>query len=430
MKFYHYLTEKVSRKEIDDALKNQNVMVGAEFEFLLDDSIVNQIERDKEDNYQPSIDYDNEMDDYNYKKREWEDDLEDYRTKIRNKYSEEYLNNDEELENLIDKLLIEWQDENPEPDEPAMPFDYVSSWNRANTHIEYSDIEEYIKSFMVRHKKLRNYTTDDGWDFTEDSSLGNNGIELISPPMPINQFLTACEDIFNMINDIGYTDNDCGLHIGVSLKSGMDDVDPVKLMLFTDEEYIYKYFDSRKDNYYVKSVKKIIREKIIDIKKLDKLKNVPINTVKDLVQSKNIQISDISDHYNGVNTSHLEEENQYIEFRYMGGRGYNEKFEIVKKVIGTYIYNLKLARDRNFKKNEYISKCNRILLKIETVTLMIELDRLEDMLTRQSGLMITEIEGKIKKIKKLLINYPKITKMEFKTYANLLGDHIKYNETI
>lgn len=105
---------------------------------------------------------------------------------------------------------------------------------------------------------------------------------------------------------------------------------------------------------------------------------VQIDRVKRMLKTTDIKLSNFTgEHYHGVNVTHLEDDNKYIEFRYVGGADYQNKLPEIKKIIAHYIYALKLSRDPEFKKKEYILKCARILAKIETWVTMKSLEVLE-----------------------------------------------------
>jgi hypothetical protein len=129
--------------------------------------------------------------------------------------------------------------------------------------------------------------------------------------------------IIKFIQKYGYTNEKSSIHYNVSFggdDKNLNDLNILKLILKTDEEEIYRYYPSRKDNVYAKTIKKIIPYKEYDFF------NVQIETVKN-----NLRLP--SDKYYGINFMHINsnKEDQRLEFRYIGGKDY-------EKNIGQLIY--------------------------------------------------------------------------------------------
>lgn len=366
-RFTGYINEKVSKQEIDEMLASKDINIGAEFEFKVNNRAMKPIEDEYRDLYIASEEYEDEHSaweniDYDWRQEEAEE---------RKKAQET-----DDPEEYMDR----WYDENEQPVEPEPPIDYVSRYDRDRDYVTYEDVEKYVRYYMSTHSKLKKYENDNNWEFKEDTSLEDYGIEIATTPMELGDFLEACDSMFAMINDIGYTDKECGFHIGISLKKGMDEVDPVKVALFVDEGYIWKMFSSRKASIYAKSMQQEIKRVMYNNKWGSKLQDniVQIDRVKRMLKTTDIKLSNFTgEHYHGVNVTHLEDDNKYIEFRYVGGADYQNKLPEIKKIIAHYIYALKLSRDPEFKKKEYILKCARILAKIETWVTMKSLEVLE-----------------------------------------------------
>ena len=66
-----------------------------------------------------------------------------------------------------------------------------------------------------------------------------------------------------MIDTFGSTDDKCSIHINISFDKEktpnvLDLLNPLKIILKIDEDFIYSFFPDRENNFYAKSVKKII----------------------------------------------------------------------------------------------------------------------------------------------------------------------------
>lgn len=382
-----FINEKIEKREIEEALRSTDVKVGAEWEFKMNDSYFDYEIEEYRTNVEESEQYDEDYEKWEKEHEEWETDKEEVESAFEEEIMEKYGNelNNYQVDELRMEKIDDWILDNPEPEEPELPDNYISLWSRRNDTIDITESVPFEKreSALIDHMEsdsnLRKYTGG-GWEIHDDGSLQEGlGIELVSPPMKVKDFMECCPRIFDMIDKIGYTDKECGLHIGVSLTSGMDQVDPIKLAMFTDEGYFWKNFDGRGTNTYVTHMKEFIRTRMYEglDKWSDKSPNKAVSELKRMIKKGKMEHYISPDHYHGVNIEHLDSNNPYIEFRYMGGQHYHKMWDTVKVVIAHYIYNLKLARDPNFKKKEYILKCNRVLLKLEKWVLMEELRKLK-----------------------------------------------------
>lgn len=413
-RFYQLLLEKISKKEIDEILNNPSgVLVGAEFEFELQQSFIEKSDHqylDFKRNVDDSIIYDDEFIKWEKEYADWEESRDTYLMSIED---------DDDRDDKEDK----WIKTNPPPDEPDRPYNYIYHYDR-----DYSSISDEAKHRLVlNHIEINTNIDLEDWTIEKDASLDENGVELISPPMSLDKFLSVCEKIFKVIDEIGYTSSNCGLHIGVSLKSGMDNIDPVKLCLFTDEGYIWKFFDERKLNRYCKSMQRELSAKFYekaeatsayDEKSVIKLKSLlELDNIKNFMYDKS--------HYHGVNIEHLYQKNSYIEFRYMGGKGYHLNFDKVKTVILHYVYNLKLSIDPNFKKKEYVLKTTRLLHKFESWVQKREVESLKQQVKWYNK---TEDKLKLKKAIIKLNTLPTLTQEETKALNKLISSVPDYED--
>lgn len=364
-RFTEYINEKVSKKEMDEMLRSKDILIGAEFEFKVQKSVMQPIETDKDLAKADSVEYEELHD-------EWAIQIDNWRTEERQAYEDAKQTDNEE------EYVDRWYQENPEPIEPEQPDWYIDRW--ASYEVTYEDVERVVKDHMFSKSNLKQYAYD--WEFEEDTSLSDYGIEIKSPPMELDDFLVACKNMFKMINDIGYTDSDCGFHIGISLKQGMDEVDPVKVAMFVDEGYIWKMFSTRKANMYAQSMQSVLRKQMYNVGWNNRIENsvAQIIKVKNMLKTTDINLNFSGDHYHGVNVSHLEDDNKYIEYRYIGSKDYQNRLPDITKIIAHYIYALKIARDPDFKKKEYILKCSRMLAKFETWVVTQELQVVEQKL--------------------------------------------------
>jgi hypothetical protein len=107
---------------------------------------------------------------------------------------------------------------------------------------------------IVGYHAVRQKEGDKYWKAEYDTSIAEDGgIEIISPPIPIVQWVDLCPKVLKWIDRVGETTENTGFHIHFGLK-GVTDLsgilDPMKLILFVDEGYVWKHFDERKLSTY------------------------------------------------------------------------------------------------------------------------------------------------------------------------------------
>ena len=128
--------------------------------------------------------------------------------------------------------------------------------NRELAPIKVSGFRKYHSSFNV---------TADHFKIEPDMSLGMSGVELITGPLEYPNVKLVLLKILKIMQEFCRTDEKCSIHVNISFDpkkveptKTLDHLNKLKLILEIDEEMVYKYFPTRKNNFYAKSVKKII----------------------------------------------------------------------------------------------------------------------------------------------------------------------------
>lgn len=404
MRLITYINEKVSKKDQEDALK-ANITVGAEFEFKLDGietGISKYIKRqyrnaqaDWEEIKQAMKDWEEELEkldndigriqeqidelESNYDEMDEDDyiqQLEALQKKFQDKQDEEDNLRDEppyydidvsdytfwmseyqgfgDLIDLLDRDL-------PKPGTPeALGMDGnledFFQWRETVEPIVENMADEawFIDKWeLTDYGESKQSKGDTYWKFEYDATVSpDGGVELVSPPMPISEMIEILPDVFKLIKKFGYTDGDCGLHFHMSTETG--ELDLTKLVFFTEEENIYKYFPERVGSTYANSLKNKIKNvdgRNISLELNKGLRKVPKKS--DLI--KTLQKYDAINHIKG----------NRVEFRQMGGNGYENKFNDIKNILARHAFALAVATDPEYRKEEYIKRIVRVLNKIE-----------------------------------------------------------------
>lgn len=201
---------------------------------------------------------------------------------------------------------------------------------------------------------------------TDESLPRRTGAELISPPIPLQQFLKICPRVFKAVDTVGTTTNKCGFHVSISFKGAKFEPNLLKLMAFIDEKTIYKVFNKAARHKYGGPIKELILE---ERKKLSEGRllidvSMDLKQVTGMEEALNQTLANKLTKQHGINPGKLQQ--GYIEFRYMGGAGYHAKWNKIKEIIGMYVAALQIAMDPEYKKQEYQKKIKN-LVKVEVV---------------------------------------------------------------
>lgn len=176
--------------------------------------------------------------------------------------------------------------------------------NKELDPIRVHGFRQYHSDFMPDSKNFK---------IEPDLSGGSNMVELVTGPLKYNDSKYYLIRILKFIQKFGYTNEKCSIHFNLSFEGdkNLNDLNVLKLILNTDEDEIYRFFPSRKDNIYAKSIKRIIPYKEYDFF------NISIEMVKNLMRVPD-------DKYYGINFINInnDKNTQRIEYRYIGGKDY------------------------------------------------------------------------------------------------------------
>lgn len=224
------------------------------------------------------------------------------------KYSEEFINNSDILKEAVIGFEFEFY---------LKDLSFYKTLELLNKIL--SPVQ--IQGFRHYHPDVK--PNDKLFILTPDLSGGSNMVEVITGPLPYFEAKFYMVKILKFIQDYGYTNEKASIHFNISFKDkDLKDLNILKLILGMNEDEIYSSFPTRKNNVYAKSIKRIIPFRDYDFK------DVPIGVVQN-----NLRVPD--DKYYGINFLHTNKDKgeQRLEFRYIGGAGY-------EKNIGELIYFL------------------------------------------------------------------------------------------
>jgi len=197
-----------------------------------------------------------------------------------------------------------------------------------------------------------------------EESEGEGGLELVSPPLPLNQCLEYLDKVFAWAEKYGCrTDRSTGFHMGISIPGQtMDNVDHLKFTLFLGDEYVLRQF-GRESNTYAKSMIKKMRSQIQfqqdreggenSVEQMLAVFKDGMNTVAANIMKK--MIKTVSDRYVTVNIKA-----NYIEVRSAGGDYLND-LDKIKLTLLRYVRAMGIAADPEAERQEYAKKMYKFL---------------------------------------------------------------------
>lgn len=225
--------------------------------------------------------------------------------------------------------------------------------------------------------------TESTFKLERDFSGGSNMYEVVTGVLPYFEAKKILVATLQWISLNGYTTDESSIHINISFKDTygkMDDLNVLKFCLnFKDiETSIYNDFPTRKNNIYCETITKI----------KPNFENYTIYTDPKVPLEVKTAVLPTDSKYYGVNFQKLEK--NYLEFRYLGGKGYEKKIEQIAKYLDkfiTYTHSVlespKLNNIDSVKYTEQIEKFvkrlggfrNFITFKerFENITLMVDL---------------------------------------------------------
>ena len=190
----------------------------------------------------------------------------------------------------------------------------------------------------------------------EGDNPGDQGLEFVSPPLPIDEILSDLNKVKAWAKEYGcYTNDSTGLHINISVPGySREKLDFVKLALLMGDNYVLDAF-GRSGNTYAKSALDIVKKAVRDnpdnaAKLLDKMKGN-----LDQLASKAIH-SGITSKYTSINTK-----DGHIEFRSPGGDWLDENFDQIENTLLRFTVAMSAALNPEAYRQEYLTKLYKLL---------------------------------------------------------------------
>jgi len=336
------------------------------------------------------------------------------------KYSDKFLNQSGKLKNSILGMEFEFYMKD------LSFYKTLELLNQQLTPVKVWGFREYHSDFTPDESNFK---------IEPDLSGGSNMIELVTGPMDYYDAKFYLIKIIKFIQTYGYTNEKCSIHFNLSFNGdkNLNDLNILKLILNTDEDEIYRYYPSRKDNVYAKTIKKIIPFKEYDFF------NIPISVVKNNLRLPN-------DKYYGINFLNInnDKETQRLEFRYIGGKDFEKNlgqliYFMERFIINTYesidalftsedTAKLEEFLEDNIGNYKNLSKYDNFIVDFPTIQLQINQDNNYDIVSTYYEKIYSRIFNLIEStqdLKECIINYViekqtiEIVDANFRTSATL-----------
>jgi len=190
----------------------------------------------------------------------------------------------------------------------------------------------------------------------EGDNDGDEGLEFVSPPMPIDELLKDLNAVKAWAGRMGvYTNQSTGLHINISVPDySLDRLDFVKLALLLGDEYVLKQF-GRSSNTYAKSALGKVRDHVRSNPEqaqqlLDKMKGQMGELASKAIHSG------VTNKYTSINTK-----DGHIEFRSPGGDWLDENFDKIENTLLRFTVAMSAALNPEAYREEYQKKLYKLL---------------------------------------------------------------------
>ena len=295
-----------------------------------------------------------------YNNEYWERAMEDFREDHWGDYTWRQYYNDAGLETMHDiaeRFFISW------------PFLQLhGQGNRSWEEIEQSLVNEPLADtdFSVTvgagyHGTARR---DNLFILEPDSSLEADesedaGVEIVSPPMPLGLATTTLENMLIWAKDSStdaYTNSSTGLHMGISIP-GTENVDYVKLVLFSGDKYILEKY-GRLQNSYTPSAFDMLQRRGNSLSQSPELLKKSLDKMHDNLEAAAEEF--IRGSTGNAKYTSMGIKSGYIEFRSPGGNYLDMDIPDVINTMLRFARAMKIASDPNAYRQEYQKKLYKI----------------------------------------------------------------------
>ena len=212
----------------------------------------------------------------------------------------------------------------------GLEFEFFA--NEGLDSVKHSLSNTLNKQIRIEEKAHSDFVpTDEIYKLEPDNSGGTGMIEMVTGPMPFVESKLIIAKTLKWIRENGSTSERCSIHLNVSFDgsklgtlTNISNLDIGKFVLNFDEDKVYEAFPNRKDSVYAKSIRFI----------------VPLSGMTQPSPEKRLwkNYMYVTEKYYGINFSKLPKD--YIEFRYLGGKDYEKRYNSIMDLTEHFILSL------------------------------------------------------------------------------------------
>lgn len=239
----------------------------------------------------------------------------------------------------------------------GVEFEFYSKLGLKETTKQLEDL--LGRSIKIEDKAHSDFEpTDKEFKIEPDMSGGKGLMELVTGAMPYRNARILMIKVLGWIRKNGYTTERSGIHLNISFdkdfleeKNMISRMNTLKFILDFNEKQVYKLFPDRETSVYAKSIKWV----------MPKVDAFHFNSANTSVH--NYDFPDTK--YYGINFE--KKLKNYLEFRYLGGKDYENKQESIFYLWEMFIYQMwKSCNNPDFTEENKL-ELRRILHKNEPV---------------------------------------------------------------
>lgn len=277
---------------------------------------------------------------------------------------------------------------------------------------EIASVKNFMKNDWVKQNSMFKEVSDTAntkaWHFHYDGSIETEDmpnvipVEISSPVFPTpNIMLTEMGSLFNYLIAVkAKTNESTGLHVTMSYRGPTQKYNKVKIVLLLNDKYWLEKFNRENNEYTRSQIDRIVPN--IDLRKALTLKDTQLKQIE-----KAILPTLATDKYYAVYFKKLEniDKNKLVEFRIMGGSGYEKQYGEVIKAVTQYAGVMEAGYNPEAFKEEYKEELRKIL-----------------QIVKQSSGKINEFKQLIKRLMQSVGGAPDILKRNLSAFAEPSSD--------
>lgn len=223
-----------------------------------------------------------------------------------------------------------------------------------------------VSSNYHSQKRGDYYVIEPDGSLDPDDKSQEAGLEIVSPPMPLNQAIEQLQRVIEWANDPNegnaYTNSSTGLHMGISIPYKGGDVDYLKLILFMGDKYVLDKF-GRAANTYTASAMEKLKQNVAGSRNRGDDK---IASALELMKGNLLELAQryVQQGVGSAKYTSAHIKDGYIEFRSPGGdylAKADEEINVLEDTMRRFAYAMYLAGRPDLERPEYYKKLYKLI---------------------------------------------------------------------